>query len=324
MAKEYWIGFDLGGTKMMATVFDKNFKTVGSKRKKTKSSDGETGPERLVSVLEEAITEAKVDREDIRGIGIGFPGPLDLDRGVVLESPNLGWRNFDLRGLLEKKFKVPVVVGNDVDVGTYGEFKFGAGEKARCVVGVFPGTGIGGGCVYEGRILRGRKLSCLEIGHMQMVPNGRLCGCGRRGCLETISSRLAIASDAAVAVYRGEAPHLAKIAGTNLAEIRSGALAESIHEGDETIERIVRNAARWLGIAVANTVNLLAPDTVVLGGGLVEAMKDIWIEEVEKAVDKHAMQSLADEVEIAAAKLGDDAGVMGAAALIRDHVEDGH
>lgn len=323
MAKEYWIGFDLGGTKMMATVFDKNFKSVGTKRKKTKSSDGETGPERLVGVLEEALAEAKIDREEVCGIGIGFPGPLDLDKGMVLESPNLGWRNFDLRGLLEKKFKVPVVVGNDVDVGTFGEYRFGAGEKARCVVGVFPGTGIGGGCVYEGRILRGRKLSCLEIGHMQMVPNGRLCGCGRRGCLETISSRLAIASDAAVAVYRGEAPHLAAIAGTNLADMRSGALAEAIHEGDEAIERIVRNSARWLGVAVANTVNLLAPDVVVLGGGLVEAMREIFIEEVEKAVDKFAMKSLADEVEIAAAKLGDDAGVMGAAALVREKVEGG-
>ena len=318
MAKEFWVGFDLGGTKMMATVFDKNFKALGSERKKTKSSDGDTGPDRLIGVVEKALTEAKVDKDDLCGIGIGFPGPLDLDKGIVIESPNLGWRNFDLKGLLEKKFKCDVIVGNDVDVGTYGECKFGAGVKARSVVGVFPGTGIGGGFVYEGKILRGKKLSCLEIGHMQMIQNGRLCGCGRRGCLETISSRLAIASDAIVAVYRGEAPHLAKIAGTDLTQIRSGALAEAIHEGDEVIEQIVRNAARWLGVAVANTVNLLAPEVVVLGGGLVEAMKEIFTEEVEKMVDKCAMKSLADEVEIVAAKLGDDAGVMGAAALARD------
>jgi glucokinase len=318
MAKEYWIGFDLGGTKMMATVFDKNFKMLGTERKKTRSSDGDTGPDRLIGVVEKALDEAHVDKDDLCGIGIGFPGPLDLDKGIVLESPNLGWRNFDLKGLLEKKFKCDVVVGNDVDVGTYGEYKFGAGQKARCVVGVFPGTGIGGGCIYEGKILRGKKLSCLEIGHMQMIPNGRLCGCGRRGCLETISSRLAIASDAAVAVFRGEAPHLAAIAGTDLSQIRSGALAEAIHEGDEIIEQIVRNAARSIGVAVANTVNLLAPDIVILGGGLVEAMKEIFVEEVSKAVDKYAMKSLADEVEVAAAKLGDDAGVMGAAALAKD------
>lgn len=318
MAKEFWVGFDLGGTKMMATVFDKNFKALGSERKKTKNSEGETSPDRLLGVVEKALEEAKISADDLRGIGIGFPGPLDLDEGIVIESPNLGWKNFDLRGLLEKKFKCPVIVGNDVDVGTYGEFKFGAGQKSRCCVGVFPGTGIGGGCVYEGKILRGRKTSCMEIGHMQLIQNGSLCGCGRRGCLETIASRLAIAAAASAAVYRGEAPHLAKLAGTDLSQIRSGTLAEAIHEGDEVIEQIVRGAARWLGVAVANTVNLLAPDVVVLGGGLVEAMKDIFVEEVEKAVDKHAMKSLADEVEIAAAKLGDDAGVMGAAALARD------
>jgi len=318
MAKEYWMGFDLGGTKMMATVFDKNFKAVGSKRKKTKNSEGETGADRLLGVIDDALAEAKITKDDLCGIGVGFPGPLDLDTGVVLESPNLGWKNFDLKGLIEKKFKTPVVIGNDVDVGTFGEYKFGAGQKARCVVGVFPGTGIGGGCVYEGRILRGRNRSCMEIGHMQMMAYGRLCGCGRRGCLETVASRLAIASDAAAAIFRGEAPHLAKIAGTDLAQIRSGALAESIKEGDEVVRQIVRNAARWLGIAVANTVNLLAPEIVVLGGGLVEAMPDLFVPEVEKAVDKFAMKSLADEADIVAAKLGDDAGVMGAAALAKD------
>lgn len=318
MAKEYWLGFDLGGTKMMATVFDKNFKAIGSKRKKTKNADGDSGPDRMVGVIADALTEAKITKDDLRGIGVGFPGPLELDSGVVLEAPNLGWRNVDLKGLIEKEFKTPAVVANDVDVGTYGEYKFGAGQKARCVVGVFPGTGIGGGCIYEGRILRGRSHSCLEIGHMQMVPNGRLCGCGRRGCLETLASRLAIASDAAAAVFRGEAPHLAQLAGTDVAQIRSGALAEAIKEGDDAIRQIVRNAAKWLGIAVANTVNLLAPDVVVLGGGLVEAMHDIIVPEVEKAVDKFAMKSLADDVEIAEAKLGDDAGVMGAAALARE------
>lgn len=318
MAKEYWLGFDLGGTKMMATVFDKNFKAIGSKRKKTKNADGDSGPDRMVGVIADALTEAKITKDDLRGIGIGFPGPLELDSGVVLEAPNLGWKNVELKGLIEKEFKTPAVVANDVDVGTYGEYKFGAGQKARCVVGVFPGTGIGGGCVYEGKILRGRSHSCLEIGHMQMVPNGRLCGCGRRGCLETLASRLAIASDAAAAVFRGEAPHLAKLAGTDVAQIRSGALAEAIKEGDDAIRQIVRNAAKWLGIAVANTVNLLAPDVVVLGGGLVEAMHDIIVPEVEKAVDKYAMKSLADDVEIAEAKLGDDAGVMGAAALARE------
>lgn len=320
MGKEYWVGFDLGGTKMMAVVYDKNFKAVGRERKKTKGDNGE-GTERLIGCLEEALEDAKVSRDDLCGIGIGFPGPLDLDEGIVLESPNLGWKNFDLKGLLEKKFKAPVFVGNDVDLGTYGEYRFGAGDKARCVLGVFPGTGIGGGCVYEGKVLRGKRHSCLEIGHMKLIPNGRLCGCGGRGCLETVASRVAIATECAAAVFRGEAPKLEKIAGADIRAMRSGALAEAVQAGDRVVEDIIVNAARWLGLGVANAVNMLAPDVVVLGGGLVEAMKGIFVDEAQKAVRKHAMGSLADGVEIVAAKLGDDAGAMGAAALAKDYVE---
>lgn len=319
MAKEFWVGFDLGGTKMLATVFDKNFKPVGSKRKKTKGDKGTSTGERLVECIAEALTEAKVSSDDLCGIGVGSPGPLDLDKGVILESPNLGWKNFDLKGLLEKRFKVPAVVGNDVDVGTFGEYKFGAGRGARCVLGVFPGTGIGGGCIYEGKLLRGRKMSCLEIGHMKVQIDGRLCGCGGRGCLETVASRLAIASEAAAAVYRGEAPYLASVAGTDLREIKSSALAESIKHGDEAVEKIVKSAARWLGLAVANAVNLLAPEVVVLGGGLVEAMEDVFVDETRKAIKKHAMASFAGDVKVAAAELGDNAGVLGAAALAKEY-----
>ena len=161
----------------------------------------------------------------------------------------------------------------------------------------------------------------MEIGHLLVQPNGRLCGCGRRGCLETVASRLAIASECAAAVFRGEAPKLEKIAGTDIRQMRSGALAEAVQAGDRVVEEIIVNAARWLGLGVANAVNLLAPDVVVLGGGLVEAMKGIFVDEAQKAVRKHAMASLADGVEITAAKLGDDAGAMGAAALAKEYVE---
>lgn len=319
--KKYWVGFDLGGTKMLCLVFDRKFNIIGKARKKTKGAEGaDAGLARIVETIDEALKDAKVDRDDVGGIGVGSPGPLDLDRGVVLEAPNLGWRNVPLKDVLEKKFKCPVAVANDVDVGTYGEYRFGAGQKARCVVGVFPGTGIGGGCVYEGNLLRGRVGSCMEIGHMLVQPNGRLCGCGRRGCLETVASRLAIAADCAMAAYRGEAPNLLKACGTDLANIRSGAIADAIKAGDKTVERIVRGAGKHLGNAVGNVINLLAPDVVVLGGGLVEALKDILLEEVRDAVSKRAMSSLVKTVDIVSAKLDDNAGAMGAAALVAGSV----
>jgi len=313
--KRSWVGFDLGGTKMLAMVFDAELKPLARKRKKTRAQEGqEAGLARIVETVREAMAEAGVSANDLAGVGMGSPGPLDLDRGVILDTPNLGWANAPLKDTLEKAFGCPTVVANDVDAGVYGEYRRGAARDARCVVGVFPGTGIGGGCVYEGRIIRGKTNSALEIGHMQVQPNGPLCGCGRRGCLEALASRLAISAAAAAAAHRGEAPHLLENAGMDLANIRSGVLAASIQAGDKTVERIVRDAADWLGVAIGNVVNLLGPDTVVLGGGLVEALPELLRDRVEKAARRRVMPSFEDSFRVVVAKLGDDATATGAAA----------
>jgi glucokinase len=310
-----WVGFDLGGTKMMAAAFSADFRLVGRKRRKTKGAEGaKAGFERICETIRDALEEAKVSEDRLAGIGVGCPGNIDLERGVVIDSANLGWRNFQIRDALEKEFKCPAIVTNDVDAGVYGEYRFGAGKGARCLVGVFPGTGIGGGCVYEGQVLRGKNVSCIEIGHMQVNPNGLTCGCGRIGCLETEASRLAISAAAAMAAFRGEAPHLLAAAGTDLANIRSGVLAEAIQAGDVAIERIVERAARLIGWTIGDVVNLLAPDVVVLGGGLVEAMPEIMVEEVEQAARQRAAPPFAKTFKVLAAKLGDDAVVRGAAA----------
>jgi glucokinase len=202
---------------------------------------------------------------------------------------------------------------NDVDAGVYGEYRFGAGRGARCVLGVFPGTGIGGGCVYDGQIIRGKTGSCMEVGHIQIAPDGPLCGCGRRGCLEAVASRLAISAAAAQAAFRGDAPNLRAEAGTDLTEIRSKVLARAVAAGDTAVEEIIRNAARSIGVAVGNLVNLLLPEQVILGGGLVEAMPDIFVSTVARTAVKRALPSYADSFTVSAAQLGDDAAVMGAA-----------
>jgi len=284
-----WVGFDLGGTKMLAAVFGPDFRLLGRRRRKTKGSEGaKAGLDRIVETVRDALAEANLTDQRLAGIGVGCPGNVDLEKGVVIDSANLGWRNFQIRDALEKELKCPVVILNDVDAGVYGEYRFGAGRGARCLVGVFPGTGIGGGCVYEGKVLRGKNISCFEIGHVQVNPNGLPCGCGRIGCLETEASRLAISAAAAAAAFRGEAPHLLAAAGTDLANIRSGALAEAIQAGDTVIERIVERAARLIGWALGDVVNLLAPDVVVLGGGLVEAMPELMLEGIEEAARERA------------------------------------
>ena len=320
--KDHWVGFDLGGTKMMACVYDDDFRLKGKRRRKTKGQIGvEAGLQRIVTTIHQALDKAGVPPGRLAGIGVGCPGPLDLDKGVILEAPNLGWKNAKVSSVIEKAFRCPAVIANDVDAGVYGEYRFGAAQKARCVVGVFPGTGVGGGCVYEGSILRGKTGSSMEIGHFPVTPNGPLCGCGRRGCLETYASRLAIAANCAQAAYRGDAPHLLKNAGTDIAKIRSGAIADAIMAGDKAVEDIVREAARRIGWTLAGVVNLLAPDVVLLGGGLVEQMGDIFQGEVETTLNGRVMPSMMNTFQVAVAELGDDAGVTGMTAWARHVIE---
>ncbi|TWU65118.1 MULTISPECIES: ROK family protein [Crateriforma] len=314
-ADKFWIGFDLGGTKMLAIAYDQNWKELGRRRRKTRGRDSsDSGLDRICSTIERLLNENDLSADQIAGIGIGCPGPIDVDKGRILVTPNLGWNNLDVRDKLKKRFDCPVAVVNDVDAGVYGEYRFGAAKKARCVVGIFPGTGIGGGCVYQGQILQGAGISCMEIGHTRISSSDRASGYDLPGTLEAEASRLTIAAEAAKAAHRGDAPALKEIAGTDLAEIRSGALSESIEKGDSAIHHLVETAAETVGIAVVNIVHLLAPDKIVLGGGLVEAMEDLIVGTVKRTARKRVMSVYRDRFDVVPAKLGDDAGALGAAA----------
>ena len=317
-----WIGFDLGGTKMNAMLFDSAFDVRGRRRKKSRGSEGvDAGIERIISSIQKLLEESEVSPDRLGGIGIGCPGPLNLEEGVILELPNLGWKNVPLKRLLEKEFGCPAFVCNDVDSGMYGEFQFGAAQGARTAIGLFPGTGIGGAMIFEGKIFRGKTGSCLEIGHVPVMADGPFCGCGQRGCLETVASRLAMSAEIAKAAYRGQAPYILRVAGTDLANIRSGTIKEAIDAGDKIVEAIIRDGARQLGLVLAGTVNLLAPDVIVLGGGLVEALPKLFLEEVGKAIAARIMPSYLKTYELRVASLGDDSGAMGAAAWARHCVE---
>jgi glucokinase len=314
---QHVVGLDIGGTKMMAVVFDHEFKPVARCRKRSQSNKkDEKAEDRIISVIKTAIEEAGLKK--VQGIGVGSPGPLDPDTGVIIDTPNLGWKDFPLADKLSKAFDVPVAVDNDVNMGTYGEFHFGKIKKCRNVVGVFPGTGIGGGIIINGKMLHGFSGAAGEVGHMTIEVNGPYCGCGKRGCLEAVASRIAIAEQVAALAARDDAPHIKENCGTDLSKIRSGALARAIAAGDTMVEGVVRKAAFYVGIGVANLMNALSPEAVVLGGGLVEAMEDLYLEEVKTAVKAHAMPFLRKGVRIVPARLGDDAAAMGAAMLIAE------
>jgi glucokinase len=319
--KNIWIGFDLGGTKMLTVAYDEQWNVVGRRRRKTRAHEGsDSGIERIGSTIDRLLGENEIDKERIAGIGIGCPGPIDLDNGRILTTPNLGWDDVDVRDFLQKRFACRVVVVNDVDAGVFGEYQFGSAKGSRCAVGIFPGTGVGGGCVYEGRILSGAGISCMEVGHTRISSSTRTSGYELAGTVEAEASRLTIAAEAAKAAHRGDAPYLLKKTGTDLAEIRSGAIADAIENGDTIIRRLVEEAAEEIGLAVVNIVHLLAPDKIVLGGGLVEAMEELIVGTVRKTAKESVMSVYKDRFEVVAAKLGDDASVLGAAAWARQEL----
>lgn len=313
--KRYWAGFDLGGTKMLAKIFDSEYKTLGKKRRKTKGHAGvELGLERMIQTLHQALEEAQISPDELAGIGVGCPGPLDLKEGIIFEAPNLGWYNAPVKEVLQKEFGCPAVICNDVDAGVYGEYCFGSAQGSSSALGIFPGTGIGGGAVYRGQLVQGSKSSCMEIGHTKVLLGGPECGCGQHGCLEALASRLAISAAAAQAAYRGDAPALRELVGTDLSDIRSGTLAAAVKAGDESIKNIILRAAEFIGVAAGNLVHLFSPDTIVLGGGLVEAMPELFVQAVADSTRNNVMPTFKKSFEVVAAQLGDDSTVMGAAA----------
>ena len=314
----FWVGFDLGGTKMLATVMDKNYKVLGTARKSTAGSEGQNkGRRKMLNAIHEAIDDANLDPKWIQGIGIGCPGLVDPEKGVLLSAPNLGWHNMGLKAILNHEFGCPVAVLNDVDAGTYGEFRLGAGGGSRSLLGVFPGTGVGAGFVYNGQLVMGRTVSCMELGMIQLP--GTHIGSSEFGTviLEDLTSRLALASAAGVACYRGQAEELARKTDGNLRDIRSKALASSFRSGDEATMILFRNSIRYLGMGVAMVVNLFAPDCIALGGGLVMEMPKLYINLLREEVNRYAMPDLAKHIKYTLAKLGDHAVAIGSVAWLR-------
>jgi glucokinase len=313
----HYIGFDMGGTKMISAVLDDELKILARERESTGAEEGsERVYKRVVKTVMASLESAGVGKPD--AIGITVPGPLNRRKGLILETPNLGFRDFPLGPRLEKDFGVPVVLENDVSAGVYGEFCAGAAKGYRHVVGIFIGTGIGGGLVLDGRLYGGATGNAGEIGHMILQIGGPLCGCGQYGCVEALASRTSIAKDLAHLAGSGKAPSILKRAGTDIKGIKSGAIAKAIKAGEAEVARVVERAAIHVGICMANCVNVLSPEAIVLGGGLIEKLGETFLGPARQAMRDHAMNGLVRHVEVVAASLEDDAVPIGAAALARE------
>lgn len=317
--KDYLLGVDLGGTKILAGVFDAKFDLKGTAKLSTKADRGvEAVIERIARCVNEAVDECDLNLKQIRGVGIGAPGAVDSDSGRVIFAPNLpGWKDIPLKKELEKRLGVPVFTGNDCNVCTLGTFDREYKAKPKNLIGIFIGTGIGGGLIFNGQLYEGHNLTAGEIGHMVIEVNGPKCGCGNRGCLEALASRTAIFRRIQSAVKDGQKTLLTDMLGPNLADMRSGDIRKAIRKGDKFVEKIVEEAAEYAGIGVANLINILNPEIVVVGGGVIEALENEMMPTIIKAAKEHVMSGTMSGIEIEASKLGDHAGITGAAVLAR-------
>lgn len=316
-AKSYWIGFDLGATKMMACVLDDNYKIIAVAKKSTHGSQGATkGLNRIKMTIDEALATAKVTRTQIKGIGIGCPATVNAEKGILIHAPNLGWDKISLGPRLSTTFKCPVAVLNDVDAGTYGEYALGAGKGARSLLGVFPGTGLGAGFVYNGQLIQGKNVSCMELGLIWLPGthlNSTLPGVA---LLEDLTSRLGIAAAASMECYRGKSPLLDARTNASLREMKSKALTSSF-KARETTVNVFNNSVHYLGMGIAMVVNLLGPDHITLGGGLVEEMPRYYLDQVKTQVARYAIPEIFQGIKFSVAKLGDSAVAVGSVAWLR-------
>lgn len=318
MAKDkldYSIGIDIGGTKILVALLNARFRVVSEIKLKTKPEKGEKAFLEAISyAVYQVLKEGDIGRKKVSGIGIGCPGFIDPVKGTIAASPNIPFlKNYPLARKVSEVTGLPVSLGNDVQTGLYGEHQLGAARGVDNVLGIFMGTGIGGALILNGQLYRGGSGSAGEVGHITVDPWGPTCGCGRRGCLEALAGRLAISSEAAIAVARQKAPNLATKVGSDLREIKSGSLAKAISEGDKAIAEIIRQKARLVGATMANLLCVLNPEMVVLGGGVVEAMPGLILREAESSMREQAPLGLSQRVRVVIAKLGDHSIVMGAA-----------
>jgi|GEM_PF-237180 len=309
------IGIDLGGTNMQIGVVGPSLRVLGRAKKKTRAIEGSQRVlDRLVDGVHEACVDAKISLKEISAVGIGAPGAIDTKRGVVLDATNLRWTNFPLAAVLSRRLGHHIVVDNDVNAAIYGEYRLGAAKGFNNVLGVWIGTGIGGGFILNGAMYYGDTNTAGEIGHTILFPSAPP---GSR-TLENNCSRTAIV-DRLVRLIRSNNPsQIVDLADGDLTDIKARVVAQAYAKNDRLTRTVVDNAAELIGISVANVVTILGIQRVVIGGGLTEAMKESLVGKIRESARKHAFPEICRQVEVVATKLEADAGLLGAAMMAHD------
>lgn len=308
----FTIGVDVGGTKIAGGVVDEKGVIGARARRETPSHD----PGAIVETIIE-VTKELAAQHDVDAVGVGSAGFVDSARSRVLFAPNLAWRDIPVRDQVAEATGLPTVVENDANAAAWGEFRFGAAEDVDDMILLTIGTGVGGGVVLDGKIYRGAHGIAAELGHMRLVPDGHLCGCGLRGCIEAYASGTALVREAREAASLPSAERLLERAGGDVQRITGPMVTELAQAGDELAIVLIAEVGRWLGEAMGSFTAVFDPAAFVIGGG-VSAAGDLLLRPAVEALRKNTTGAgHRPEPEVRVATLGNDAGVIGAADLAR-------
>lgn len=309
----HFIGVDLGGTKIDSILVDQNNVPLDNVEMLTCPEEGKDAViERIIASINKLAAGLPRGVDDVRAIGVGSPGPLNKEKGTVVDAPNLRWKDVPVTSVVRAATGLPVYLENDANVAALAENRMGAGRGTKNMVYVTVSTGIGSGLILDGRLYSGTTGAAGELGHVTVVPDGPMCGCGNRGCLESLASGTAIARRAKEVASRAAGAGILAAAEGKIEKIDAVLVSCCAEAGDPMAIAILRNAFEYLGIAVANIVNLLNVEMVVIGGG-VSNIGDVLFDTVRRAVDLRAFPFMAKDAKIVPAALGVDAGMLGAA-----------
>jgi glucokinase len=320
--EQFIVGIDLGGTNIAAGAMPTDgTREIAMRMVSTHAEEGaDAVVDRIAALIEDVIAETRAEtgagREDFLGVGIGSPGPLDRARGVVIVTPNLGWREFPLRDEVAKRVNLPATLDNDANCATLGEWWCGAAKGGRNVVGLTIGTGIGGGLILDGKLYHGSSDTAGEVGHTTIDSTGRRCKCGNYGCLEAYTSGPAIAERAREALDGDGDSVMPSLVDGDPGRITAQTVFEAAKRGDALALEVVRDTAHFLGVGISNLINIFNPDILVVAGGVTQA-GELLFNPLRAEVRRRAFKPSVEACRIVPGALPLSAGVVGAVATFR-------
>ncbi|MFC1944124.1 ROK family protein [Chloroflexota bacterium] len=313
------LALDIGGSWFRIALADKGGRILSRRAIPSHAGDSyREGINRIYVAIKELVSEVGLD--SVAAIGVAAVGPLDIDAGMMLDPPSLpGWRNAPIRSLIEDEYELPLRIDNDASLAALGEHRYGAGIGMDNLIYITVSTGIGGGVIADGRLLWGNRGLAAEIGHMIIEPAGPRCNCGNKGCLEAMASGTAIARLAVDMLSEGSVSAISNLVAGDLDKVTARIVTEAARSGDPLANEVMNRAGTSLGIGVVNLIHVFAPQMVIIGGG-VSGAGDIILEPIREVIAERAMRGFAEGLRLTTPARGDDAGLLGAVALVLDSI----